>query len=247
MFFKKRVERHTVEVQGRSYPLTIHTERRNGYRATITSKGIIIRVSTFTSQEQRIRQVEKLKQWAIERIEKDPTRYQDHSKTYNHGDLIKIGEKDYSLHIQHKPRRNSAGLIKENTIYLSLVEGLSNREQQKHISTLLGKCIAIERLPHLEEKIKHLNGQHFNQDINQIKFKNMTSRWGSCSRQRNINISTRLLFAPTEVLEYVCIHELAHLIEFNHSDRFWNLVEQAMPSYKEKEKWLKQQGRTLSF
>jgi len=95
-------------------------------------------------------------------------------------------------------------------------------------------------LPKLQEKIYELNEKHFNRKINKIFFKHNKSNWGSCSNARNINISTRLLFAPDEVLEYVCIHELAHLIEQNHSDRFWTLVETAMPNYVEKEKWLKE-------
>ena len=67
-----------------------------------------------------------------------------------------------------------------------------------------------------------------------------TSSWGTCSSSKNINLSTRLLFAPDGVIEYVCIHELAHMLEMNHSERFWNLVERAMPDYKEKIDWLKQ-------
>ena len=63
----------------------------------------------------------------------------------------------------------------------------------------------------------------------------------------NINISTRLLFAPDDVLEYVCIHELAHLIEHNHSQRFWMLVAQAMPDYTAKETWLKEKGDACRF
>jgi hypothetical protein len=53
--------------------------------------------------------------------------------------------------------------------------------------------------------------------------------------------------APDDILEYVCIHELAHLCEMNHSPRFWALVKKAMPDYKEKEKWLKANGDTCFF
>jgi len=83
--------------------------------------------------------------------------------------------------------------------------------------------------------------------INKIFFKNLRSRWGSCSERSNINISTGLLFAPEDVLEYICIHELAHLIEQNHSSRFWQLVEKAMPDYREKEKWLNENGGKCGF
>ncbi|MDV7393186.1 M48 family metallopeptidase, partial [Arthrospira platensis SPKY1] len=74
-----------------------------------------------------------------------------------------------------------------------------------------------------------------------------SSNWGSCSSGRNINLSTRLLFAPPAVQDYVIIHELAHLVELNHSDRFWKLVSEIMPDYEEKEKWLKEYGHLCEF
>jgi len=63
----------------------------------------------------------------------------------------------------------------------------------------------------------------------------------------NINLSTRLLFAPPPVIDYVIIHELTHLIEMNHSSKFWNIVKSIMPDYKQKEKWLKKNGKFCDF
>jgi predicted metal-dependent hydrolase len=62
-----------------------------------------------------------------------------------------------------------------------------------------------------------------------------------------LNFSSRLLFAPQDVQDYVIIHELAHLIELNHSDAFWQLVADAMPNYSEKENWLKENGAACRF
>jgi predicted metal-dependent hydrolase len=56
-----------------------------------------------------------------------------------------------------------------------------------------------------------------------------------------------LLFAPAEVIDYIIIHELAHLVEMNHSDRFWALVAAAMPDYVEKERWLKVNDHHCQF
>ena len=70
----------------------------------------------------------------------------------------------------------------------------------------------------------------------------MSSKWGSCSHTGKMTLSTRLLFAPEEVQDYVIIHELCHLEELNHSDRFWRLVERFDPTYEEKEDWLKEYG-----
>lgn len=72
-----------------------------------------------------------------------------------------------------------------------------------------------------------------------IAIKNLKSRWGSCSAKRNLNFSYKLLFLKDELVDYVVVHELAHLIELNHSDRFWRIVEKYIPNYKEVVKRLK--------
>jgi predicted metal-dependent hydrolase len=81
-------------------------------------------------------------------------------------------------------------------------------------------------------------------------FKNVTirdpkSRWGSCSAKGNISLSWRLLFAPVEVSNYVCAHEVAHLKEMNHSPAFWKIVGDLHPAPQESRLWLKKNGESL--
>ena len=64
-----------------------------------------------------------------------------------------------------------------------------------------------------------------------IKVNNAKARWGSCSHKRSINFSWRLIMADDEVIDYVIVHELAHIIEPNHSHRFWEVVEGVLPDY----------------
>ncbi|MCL2671782.1 MAG: M48 family metallopeptidase [Clostridiales bacterium] len=71
-----------------------------------------------------------------------------------------------------------------------------------------------------------------------VKINGAKTRWGSCSNQKNLNFSWRLLRFPDEVIDYVIIHELAHLSEMNHSLQFWALVEAVLPNYKELRKRL---------
>lgn len=83
-----------------------------------------------------------------------------------------------------------------------------------------------------------------------VTFKKMTlrdtkGRWGSCSSAGNLNFSWRLILAPPDVLTYVCAHEVAHLLEMNHSPRFWKLVEKVHPSYKRQRDWLKKNSKHL--
>lgn len=84
-----------------------------------------------------------------------------------------------------------------------------------------------------------------NINYNQVFIKDQKTRWGSCSSQGNLNFNYRLVMAPLPVIDYVVVHELAHLIEMNHSKKFWSLVEQICPDYKIYRQWLREHGSKL--
>jgi predicted metal-dependent hydrolase len=91
-------------------------------------------------------------------------------------------------------------------------------------------AIISERLPIISQKLKL--------QYNRVTIKKQQSRWGSCSKKRNLNFNLLLSAAPLEVIDYVIIHELIHLIEFDHSKRFWQLVNELDPEYKKHKEWL---------
>lgn len=74
---------------------------------------------------------------------------------------------------------------------------------------------------------------------NLVKITSAKTRWGSCTSKKNLNFTYRLMLAPEEVIDYVIIHELAHLKHMNHSKKFWEEVWKMMVDYKKHEKWLK--------
>jgi len=79
----------------------------------------------------------------------------------------------------------------------------------------------------------------------QIRITDTTSRWGSCSSTRTLSFSWRIVMAPPEVLDYLAAHEVAHLREMNHSDRFWDLVRQICPDMDIHKTWLRRNGAKL--
>jgi len=81
--------------------------------------------------------------------------------------------------------------------------------------------------------------------FSKIRIMNNKNKWGSCSSKGVLSFNWRLVFAPKEILEYLVVHEMCHMIEMNHSMRFWSLVEKFYPDYKLAKLWLKQNGVRL--
>jgi predicted metal-dependent hydrolase len=90
--------------------------------------------------------------------------------------------------------------------------------------------IVADRLPVLASR--------FDVEYNKVSIKSQKSRWASCSKKGNLHFNLLLAAAPPDVIDYVIIHELVHLIEFDHSSQFWQLVKEADPDYKKHIEWL---------
>jgi predicted metal-dependent hydrolase len=79
-----------------------------------------------------------------------------------------------------------------------------------------------------------------------LSIRRAKTRWGSCSRKGNLNFNWKLLMVPEPVIDYVTIHELAHLKEMNHSKNFWKLVAEHCPQWRQHRQWLKEQEAELA-
>jgi len=80
-------------------------------------------------------------------------------------------------------------------------------------------------------RIEYFN-RFYGCEYNRISIRNQKSRWGSCSINRNLNFNYKIALLPEEYRDYIIVHELCHLREFNHSERFWDLVSKTIPDYK---------------
>ena len=243
--FKSVIEQTTWQINGQDMPVEIHRERRTSWRYSFAKGRLLVRLPLLKDVDMDTKILNDIRTSLEKRTEKKPQLLNRYDiKVYKDGDAVPVGNRIYYLKIETEDRKTHAAKLNKNkVINISLGDG----NTEGVISKLLSRLVAKDFSPEFSRRVYEINHQFFKKPIKSINFKYNHSNWGSCSSTGNLNFSTRLFFAPDDVQDYVIIHELAHLIELNHSDRFWNIVEAAMPNYAEKEKWLKKNGHLCRF
>lgn len=147
------------------------------------------------------------------------------------GEKIFLLGKEYTLKLKIDLKKSV--IFQENILEICGPRSLILEIFEQSIKDLIKK-ILYQRCFVLSKKM----GNTFNK----ITLKDTKTRWGSCSAKGNLNFSWRLVLAPSSIIDYLCVHEVAHLTEMHHGEKFWQLVERFVPDYKEKRKWLKIYG-----
>ncbi len=242
------VSKTLIKLGDQTVVVRTYIENRRAARVSITKTGVNIRFpAAMPPAEQQAWFAQSLR-WAEKKLAEAPTETSPtRQRRHEDGQVLKVGDRDYCLAISYREKKTCSARIVGDTIHLVVSSRMAEEQAEKSISTLISRCLGAERLPALRARVERLNEEHFQVAIGTIRFKYLKSRWGSCSAARNINISTRLLLAPEEVLESVVVHELAHLIVQDHSPAFWALVERAVPDWRRWKLWLKKHGDELWF
>ncbi|MCB9034564.1 MAG: M48 family metallopeptidase [Chitinophagales bacterium] len=238
----------TIEVQSLPVPIKVYVEQRNNSRVALTQKNIIIRLPTHISNDEKNKAIKEHIAWAKEKIaSKNVYKHQSKSLDFYQNRTFTIYDKVFTITHQFHAKKNQLSYLGDGKILIYLQ--LTNNENQsvKIIQKLLIRFAQKYFLQKIINKTLQFNQQYFQEDIRSVKLNYTISKWGSCSSKKDIMFSTKLLLLPIHIIDYVIIHELAHLKEMNHSDKFWILVAKAMPDYQTKDKWLSKHGSEFDF
>jgi len=148
--------------------------------------------------------------------------------------------KHHKLHLKTADRTNISVRISRGEINVVYPTELNPKSQEVQTAIRKGieQALKIEAKQYLPDKVKLL-ADRFSFKYNKLSLKNIKSRWGSCSRKNNINLSIHLMRLPDHLIDYVILHELIHTVHHNHSARFWNLLDEVSGGAKRLDKELR--------
>jgi hypothetical protein len=235
-----------IVIDGKEWILNIFIEKRRSVRASFVNNGINIRLPQHLSTEEKNKSGKEMLDWAVEKIKAEPKKYE--GRKFSHGDEISAFGRRYIIHVWHRVSEKNFVKINGDIVEFRLAEHHHEDIKQKYMRGKIRKILEENHLNEITQEVHLINNTYFKKKIGEISIKHTTSRWGQCFvNNGNIDFSTRLLLAPLPVIRYVIIHELAHLIYADHSKRFWNTVALVDPNYKDKVRWLKKYGHTLTL
>lgn len=138
-----------------------------------------------------------------------------------------VATKKEWIEVQREKYRKLQEKIK---IARGIDDGGTTPDEGQTVPKLSEKEMKVKTLAIVQERLVHFN-QFYNFSYKDVRVKKVSTRWGSCSRRGNLNFSHKLALLRPEEIDYVVVHELCHLAEFNHGPKFWKLVEQTIPNY----------------
>jgi predicted metal-dependent hydrolase len=213
---------------------------------------------TLTIQSDRVR-VSAPKHLSARRIKEFLTNQQDwiYKHWLEHCALLNRTEKQYingeqflyrgnvlNLRIDKDTQHSIRVKLVGKTLVVLIPQDLPDDEYLANVRKSIITWYKLEARRVLKNKLE-VQAKRMQVTYNDFRLKDQKTRWGSCSSQGNLNFNWRIIMAPNEVIDYLIIHELAHLTHLNHSHGFWERVEDFIPEYKSCKKWLKDHGQEL--
>lgn len=227
-----------------------YTVIRSSRRRTATIKvfpdnRVTVAVPSFISEAQIEAIVAKQSKWIRMRLERNlDARKLCRTKQYETGEYFPYLGKDHRLEV----REGLSGRveIRDGNLVVWIPPRLEKGARKVAIAAQLVQWYRLRAKERLEEYVGTY-GRRVGAVPGRVTVKDIKSRWGSCSGRGNISFNWRIVMAPPEVVEYLVVHEMCHLVHMNHSPDFWALVASFIPDFKARKEWLRHNGVSLDF
>ena len=219
---------YTIKRSPKRRKLTITVER---------DRSVIVHAPEGTSDTKIQQVVEAKRRWIYEKIG-HPQKYQD--LPHAPGKELVSGESALYMGRHYRIEVVKTGLDEIQFKHGFLIPAAHTENRQEVLREWYIQRAKDKVIPRVK-----FHAIQLGVDYAGVKIVDNLYRWGSCTVKSNVNFNWRLIKAPMFVIDYVIIHELAHLIEGNHTPRFWNIVRTQSPTMEKAKAWLKENGQLL--
>ena len=219
---------YTIQRSPLRRKLTITVER---------DRSVVVHAPERTSDEKIQQVVESKRQWIYEKIG-HPQKYKD--LPHAPGKEMVSGESALYLGRQYRIEMVKTGLSEIQFTQRFLIPATHGKKQAEALREWYINKAKEKIIP----KVKH-HARELGVGFAKVKIVDNRYRWGSCTVKNNVNFNWRLIKAPMFVIDYIIVHELAHLIEPNHTPKFWNIVRAQSTTMEKAKDWLKENGQLL--
>lgn len=199
---------------------------------------IRVRAPKRATEEEIKKIVNSKGKWIVQKLfEFKDVEYRKIKKEYVNGETFMYLGRNYSLQIiENKKIKKPKVKLYRGKFYIK-----TNTKDQKKLKEAMEKWYREKALEKILEKVDYYKS-YFNNEPNSVKVKQQKKRWGSCNTKGDLMFNWRCVMAPSNVLDYLVVHEMCHMVYFNHSKDFWGLVESIIPDYRNRKEWLKTNG-----
>ena len=228
----------------------IRTERKTVGIILDNDKNLTIRSPRNTGDDEIRQIIERKTSWILKKLaEIDKIKPPPEPREFISGEKLSYLGRKYRI------KTTGSGSIKKVNVMLYqgrfIIEYPKSLEQneEKRRKAVRDELISWYR-EHAREKIEERVEKYrkiLGVNPNNVVIKKQKRIWGSCSGKKNLNFNWKIIMAPLAIVDYLVVHELAHLKNRNHSRHFWQTVETVIPDYQKRLEWLKVNGRRLDF
>ena len=237
----KRTLKRSFEHKEKVYCFELRYSKRKTLEIKIDYPDIIKVAAPIGAPESRIMEIVKKRSAWIEtklRLLAEKPKPENVSKKIENGESYLFAGEEYILRLIDDPKRKKPEVaIRDNELIVFSSEDVKAEDIRHSIKSFYKK----EGLEIIRSRISCYQ-KSFDRSPAGVRVKEQKKRWGSCTFKNELLFNWRIAMAPLHIIDYLVVHEMAHMIQKDHSKKYWNIVENIMPDWKTRRLWLKENG-----
>lgn len=221
----------------------VRTDRRKTLLIEVDNPVVTVKVPKTLSNKRLEALLMKRRIWIKDKLQKQEEMPPLRPKEYVNGEAFAYLGRTYRLKIVDGSNDDPVKLRK-GYLEVPVAKEECHEGRESSIKDSLTEWYSSHALTRLKNKCSRY-AKALGVEPASIKVDDYKTRWGSCSSSGNLSFNWRIILAPHSIVDYIVVHELCHMLEHNHSDRYWKHVANIIPNYKECREWLKRHGAYL--